>query len=70
MEKKKVKEPTQNPRKETKVANIATEEFIKKSDFDELKTMFIDQMKKIDKKLGKASDSDVSKKNIWFCINY
>ena len=62
LEKKKVKEPTQNPRKETKVANIATEEFIKKSDFDELKTMFIDQMKKIDRKLDKTSNSDVSKK--------
>ena len=30
-----------------KVANIATEDFIKKSDFDELKMMFVEQMNKI-----------------------
>ena len=51
-EKKKVNEPLPFQKKEPKVANIATEEFIKESDFDELKTMFVEQMKKIDKKLG------------------
>jgi len=62
LEKKKVNEPPSFQRKEPKIANVATEEFIKKSDFDELKLMFVEQMKKIDKKLGKASESDVSKK--------
>ena len=62
LEKKKVSDTTPYQRKEPKLANIATEEFIKRSDFDELKLMFVEQMKKIDKKLGKASDSDVSKK--------
>ena len=42
LENKKKFEKPSNQKKDPKVANIATQEFITKSDFDELKSMFID----------------------------
>ena len=50
-----------NQMKDLKVANIATEDYINRSDFDELESLFVDQMKKLEKTTKKTSDSDVSK---------
>jgi hypothetical protein len=61
LEKKKGSSISADQRKYSKVANIVTDEYIKKSDFDELKSMFVEQITKIDKKLDKTSNSDVSK---------
>ena len=59
LDKKRGVKDTPNKKKDQKVANIATEDYIKRSDFDELKTMFVDQMKKLEKTTKKTSDSDV-----------
>ena len=61
---KKKKTPTSVPsnKKEQKVANVAKEDFVTKSDLLGIKDMFLEHLQKIDKKLDWATGTEVSKK--------